>query len=326
MPEISVIVPIYNAEKYLDECISSIVNQDYNDFELILVNDGSTDSSINICERWAQKDARIIITQKQNGGLSDARNYGIDCAKGNYITFIDSDDYVSKDFLSYLLGLFSLSDKCTITTCNRQIVKKDGSLGQKFDYGNNKGIVLNKREVYEKALFSTISHGAWARLYKKGVFQNIRFPVGMKHEDTYVLGDFIETSDDMIFGNKVGYYYVSHPGSIVHTTDIRRLYDLINSTQRLVQMAVEYDATLKNAGICKVGHAIFSALSMIDLNCTENKKQAKQWKQELIKNRKIILKEKNNLKRDKIGMIVLLVGGIPLYKIIYKIYERLRNE
>ena len=326
MPKISVIVPVYNSEAYLDQCISSIIQQNYQDFELILVDDGSTDKSISLCNHWAQKDPRIVVLQKENGGLSDARNYGIDHANGEYLTFIDSDDYVSQDYLSYLIQLFSLSDKCMITTCNRQVVKNNGKLGQRFDYIDDKGIILDKKETYRKALFTEISHGAWGRLYKKEIFLELRFPVGVKHEDTYILGDFIEASDEMVFGNKVGYYYVSHQGSIVHTSDIDRLNDLIKSTRRLAQMAKAYDLSLKNAGICKVGHAIFSALLAIDLNSRNNKSQAKLWKQELIKNREVILKEKNNLKRDKIGMIVLIAGGIPLYKMIYKIYGRIKNE
>lgn len=326
MPVISVIVPAYNASSYLDQCVQSILDQDYKDFELILIDDGSTDDTLIKCKQWSEKDSRIIVLHKDNGGLSDARNFGIDHANGEYITFVDSDDYVSEDYLSYLLQLFSLSNRCMITTCNRQIIKSNGNPGHKFDYQDEKGIIVEKKEVYKRALFSEISHGAWARLFKRSIFQTLRFPVGMKHEDTYILGDFIEASEEMIFGNKVGYYYISHQGSIVHTPDIKRLNDLIESTKRLAQMAVTCDSSLINAGICKVGHATFSALSVIDLNTEQNRIKAKQWKKELIKNRKVILKEERNLKRDKIGMIMLLIGGIPLYKTVYKIYDRLIKE
>lgn len=326
MPIISVIVPVYNSEAYLNQCIISIINQDYKDFELILVDDGSDDNSIKLCKQWAQKDSRIIVLHKKNGGLSDARNYGIDHASGDYLTFIDSDDYVSEYYLSYLLKLFSCSDDCMITTCNRQKIQYNGKLGHKFNYQCDEGIVFKKRDVYRKALFSEISHGAWARLYKKEVFQDLRFSVGLTHEDTYILGDFIEKKDEMVFGNKVGYYYVAHRGSIVHSSDGKRLNDLIGSTRRLAYMATVCDPSLNNAGICRVGHAIFSALSMIELNTTENNKQARIWKQELIKHRKVILGEKENLRRDKVGMIILLIGGIPLYKLTSRVYERLKNN
>lgn len=326
MPEISVIVPAYNSAPYLDQCVQSILDQDYKDFELILVDDGSTDDTLIKCKQWSETDRRIIVLHKENGGLSDARNYGIDHANGEYLTFIDSDDYVSKDYLSYLLQLFSLSNRCMITTCNRQIIKYNGNPGHKFDYQDDTGVIVDKKEGYKKALFSEVSHGAWARLFKRSVFLTLRFPVGVKHEDTYILGDFIEAGDEMVFGNKVGYFYISHEGSIVHTPDAKRLNDLIESTQRLARMAVACDPSLTNAGICKVGHATFSALSVIDLGTAENRIKANQWKKELIKNRKVILKEKRNLKRDKIGMIMLLIGGIPLYKTVYKIYDRLMKE
>ena len=101
---VSVVVPVYNVEKYLDRCITSISNQTYPDFELILVDDGAGDSSGSICDAWAEADARIRVFHKENGGLSDARNYGIDYAKGEYITFVDSDDYIDRDYLSILVG------------------------------------------------------------------------------------------------------------------------------------------------------------------------------------------------------------------------------
>ena len=104
-PLISVIVPVYNVEKYLPQCLDSIKNQTYTNLEIILVDDGSTDSSESICEDYAKSDSRIKLYHKENGGLSDARNYGIERASGQYFTFIDSDDYITKDYVSYLLEL-----------------------------------------------------------------------------------------------------------------------------------------------------------------------------------------------------------------------------
>ena len=322
MPEISIIVPVYNVEKYLDDCISSIVRQDYRDFELILVDDGSTDHSIDVCRKWELQDSRIVILKKGNGGVSDARNAGLDIAKGNYISFVDADDYVTEDYLSYLLVLFKLSDKCAITVCNRQYLK-NGVPRQKFNYVSDDGIVWDQKTVYKKALYSQISHGVWARLYKREVFRQLRFPTKMLHEDTYILGYLIEQSEEIVFGNKVCYWYVVHDGSIVHSNDLHRLKELVESTRRLAEQAEEFDPSLHNAAVSKIAHAEQSALSLLERDTKEAKDLAKKWKEDILRNKTVIMKEKQNLKRDKLGAIILSCFGLPGYSMAFKVYEKL---
>ena len=124
-PLVSVIVPIYNTEQYLNQCIESILSQDYPYFELLLVDDGSIDDCGKICESWASKDKRISVFHIENSGQSMARNYGLDHMHGDLITFIDSDDYISSDYLSYLLALFSADSSCAFTSCNHYIVRNN---------------------------------------------------------------------------------------------------------------------------------------------------------------------------------------------------------
>ena len=321
MPKISIIVPVYKVEAYLERCINSILKQDYQDFELLLIDDGSPDKCGEMCDEAQKKDHRIKSFHKENGGLSSARNYGLDRATGEYITFVDSDDYISDHYLSYLLELFKYSDKCSITTCNRQVVK-NGQLGQKFDYGKEKPLILDRKEVYKRGLYSQISHGAWGRLYKKEVFDGLRFPEGMLHEDTYILGDFINRSEIMVFGPEVGYYYVSNDNSLVNTATIKRLNELIGSTERFSSMAIAEDPELKNAVIAKLGHAKLSALSEVNTSSNEGRELAYKLKKEVLKDKRIILTDRQGLKRDKIGICVLMLGGIPLYKSIYQIYKK----
>lgn len=321
MPTISIIVPVYNVESYLERCINSILKQDYQDFELLLVDDGSPDKCGEMCDVAQKGDCRIKSFHKENGGLSSARNYGLDRAEGEYITFVDSDDYISENYLSYLLELFKYSDKCNITTCNRQVVK-NGQLGQKFDYGKDKPLILDRKEVYKRGLYTKISHGTWARLYKKEVFNGLRFPEGMLHEDTYILGDFINRSEIMVFGPEVGYYYVSNEGSTVHTYSKSRLMGLIIATERFANMALEYDASIKNAAICKVDHAKLSVLSEIDSRMPEDKALALRIKKEVLKDKYTILSDKQNLKRDKIAVLLLVLGGIPLFNLAYGYYKK----
>ena len=167
-PLISVIVPVYNSEAYLDRCIQSITNQDYRCFELLLIDDGSTDKSPIICDRWQKKDWRIKTIHQENGGQSKARNTGLAYAQGDYIAFVDSDDYVTADYLSYLLSLFPQSDDCSVTACNHYIVRKGRSIPNTEEA---KDRVFSAKEALESALFhECIDVSPWGKLYKKGVF------------------------------------------------------------------------------------------------------------------------------------------------------------
>lgn len=327
MKKVSIIVPVYNTAIFLDACISSILDQDYKNFELLLINDGSTDNSLDICNKWKTMDSRISVYSKINGGLSDTRNYGIQASVGDYITFIDSDDYVSKRYLSYLLKLFSYSDKCSITTCNRQMVK-EGKLGHKFNYDDKNGVmILSRPEIFKKALYTQIAHGAVARLYKREIFDSLKFPIGLKHEDTYMLGDFINCDEIMVFGNEVGYFYRINGDSIVHSNSTNRLIDLVTATKRFGNLALACDEGLQDAVICKVVHAELSALSLIKLDGVEEEKFISDIELNLRKNSSIVLKDKKALKRDKIAIVLLKLGGIRLFRIVFEIYSRvLRNE
>lgn len=203
MPEISVVVPVYNVELYLKKCITSIINQTYTDFELILVDDGSTDACPQICDAYAQSDNRIAVIHKKNGGLSDARNAAIDVAKGNYITFIDSDDWVMPNYLEVL--------HCAMISSGGDIVV--GNLHKEYDdhsdssYDVKAGVFTNEQAVAELCVctpFTIYGNVACGKLYRLSLFQDIRYPFGRLHEDgftTYKLyykaGKVVTLSDDL---------------------------------------------------------------------------------------------------------------------------------
>ena len=183
---ISIIVPVYNVEKYFDECVKSILNQSYKNIEIILVNDGSTDNSGNLCDNYATIDPRIKVIHKENGGLSDARNFGMKNANGEYFSFIDSDDYIDKYFIENLYNaLISQGDDCKISMCRftRNI----------NDFSNDKSIAnkVDSNEVLKDILYqnddSLYSVAAWNKLYHKTVFNSIIFPKGFINEDMFVI-------------------------------------------------------------------------------------------------------------------------------------------
>ena len=214
---VSIIVPVYNVEKYLRQCIESLINQTYKNIEIILVDDGSTDNSGKICDEYSKKDNRIKAIHKKNGGLSDARNYGIENAKGIYICFVDSDDYTDKKYIENLYHAI-IENKADISICNFKLIfdntkEKDCDIIQPTLINEE---ISNKEAV--KLLFNPNSFGNYAcnKMYKTELFKGVKYPKGFVMEDlgtTYKL--FLKSKKIAIFNDKL-YYYVQRKESILH--------------------------------------------------------------------------------------------------------------
>ena len=179
---ISIIVPIYKVEPYLRRCLDSIVNQTYTNLEIVLVDDGSPDACPQICDEYAAKDNRIVVIHQKNGGLSDARNAGLEICKGDYISFVDSDDWIESDYISTLFSLIE-ANQAEIAVGNFQRFSLNN------DHFPKEHLVtetLTSDKILEKILFQKNSYTiAWGKLFKKDLFNDIRFPVGKIHEDEY---------------------------------------------------------------------------------------------------------------------------------------------
>lgn len=220
---ISVVVPIYNVERYLVRCIESILQQTYPYLEIILVDDGSNDESGKICDQYKEKDARIQVIHKQNGGLSDARNAGIKLATGKYIGFVDSDDYIHPKMYEVLLTTMQ-QNQVDIAICNYQKVNEEQIQEQK---------VVNERiqrfDVKQaiNLLFSDneISNYAWNKLYKRILFEGIRYPYGKKMEDIGTTYRLFMKANQIAYTDYIGYYYVQRSDSILKSVDIQFIKD-----------------------------------------------------------------------------------------------------
>ena len=216
-PLISIIVPVYKVEKYLVKCVESILAQTYTNFELILVDDGSPDLCPSICDEYAKKDKRIIVIHKQNGGLSDARNAGLDIATGDFIGFVDSDDYIEKDLYELMLrGI--LNAKADMAICNYLCVDEDYNLiREKNKYLPIRDEVLNASEFITKYTeeFGWYYVVAWNKLYRKSLFDNLRYPLGKQHEDAFLIHYLAFRCGKIVCIRKGLYYYVQRQGSIM---------------------------------------------------------------------------------------------------------------
>ena len=223
-PLISVVIPIYNVEYYLNECINSILNQTYNNLEIILVDDGSTDNSGNIAEHYASKDQRIKLIHKQKGGLSDARNTGIDIANGSFITFVDSDDALCPDTIEYLHNLLVDSD-ADISCCQRIQVNEDSNISiTQNRHKPKQSFILST----EKALISQfVDTVAWGKLYKIELFSNVRYPLGRLHEDVFTTYKLLAQCKVIVVGEQPKYMYRLRNNSISNINFTHRHLDII---------------------------------------------------------------------------------------------------
>lgn len=212
-PLISVIVPVYKVEKYLKRCVESIVNQTYDNLEVILVDDGSPDHCPAMCDVWKDKDDRIKVIHKSNGGLSDARNAGMEVANGELIGFVDSDDWIAPDMYQCLYETMK-ADNSDIAACGVEMLWEDGTLSQRLTQTGS--CVLNREEAMDALIEeSWLKQPVWYKLYKTDLIRNILFPVGKYHEDVFWSYQAIGTAERVSVTDHVGYYYWQRNGSIM---------------------------------------------------------------------------------------------------------------
>lgn len=213
MDLISVIVPIYKVEKYLDRCVESIVNQTYGDLEIILVDDGSPDNCPEMCDAWAEKDSRIRVIHKANGGLSDARNVGMAVAAGEYISFIDSDDWIAPRFYEKLLEAIK-RDGSDIAACSVEMVWEDGSPSRMLTGEYNS--VLDRHTAQAELLAEAkLKQPVWYKLYRASIIKENPFAKGKYHEDVFWSYQAIGVAEKVSVIDYVGYYYWQRAGSIM---------------------------------------------------------------------------------------------------------------
>jgi len=226
-PRLSIIVPVYNVEQYLRKCVDSILNQTFKEFELILVDDGSTDGSSRICDDYKEKNDRICVLHKENGGLSDARNYGIDHSNGEYIAFVDSDDWIDNDMYESMMKPIIDYD-ADIVVCGHRVVTVDGQIEETVVF--DKPILLTGVEATIEILKDErMPSFAWNKLYKKSLFKDIRFPKGMIYEDLAVVYRYFDMAKRVYVLNKVYYNYLRRPGSLclsqTNEKAVKRIHD-----------------------------------------------------------------------------------------------------
>ena len=282
MPKISVVVPVYRVEKYLNRCVDSILNQTFSDFELILVDDGSPDNSGKICDEYALKDNRVVVIHKENGGLSSARNSGLEVASGKYVTFIDSDDWVHNRYLEIMYNAIN-DNGVSVSMCRyRSTDKFEIKESVKTDFK-----VMSPSDIWLKE--RTTSTIACCKLFDLKFFKDLRFPIGRKHEDEFTTYKVLFECEKIVFIDECLYYYFRNPESIIHSKwTEKRFYDCLTALK-------EQNAFFKEKNFTKIYEfneifildVISRILYMTPKKTSENKVLRKKVKKE----RKAIEKE-----------------------------------
>lgn len=217
MDLISVVVPVFNVESYLRICVESIIRQTYKNIEIILVDDGSTDQSGKICDELETKYDKIVVIHKENRGLSDSRNVGIETASGKYICFVDSDDWVDETYIESMKQ--NMKGETKITSCGYCRYYDSGKI-VKINYENIDCFYKNISAQKYLNILGYFNVSACNKLFDKRLFDEIRFPVGKKSEDWYVMYRLIETAGGIYYNSDIKYFYRQREGSITKSTDV----------------------------------------------------------------------------------------------------------
>lgn len=319
---ISVIIPVYNVEKYLTRCVESIKEQTYTNLEILLIDDGSTDSSGALCDELAETDTRIRVIHQKNGGVSKARNTGIVNAKGKYFAFMDSDDYATRDIIEHL---YTLTQKfhCPMALCGYTTVKH----GKEFRNGDGSEFTLSSHDAIESTLYhrDPINISFWGKLFGSTLFQGVECPEGKLFEDVGTLYKLYMAAGTVACGLSSKYYYFIRENSITTGSFSRAKLDMLEMTDRMGADVCKAFPDLKKGVLRRRVYARFSTLNKMILR--DGGDAFETERKEIIRfikgNAFSVLFDSNAPRRDKIGIISLLLSS-HLYAFLWRTYKSKR--
>lgn len=319
MDKISVIVPVYNVEKYLSKCINSILKQTYKNLEILLINDGSKDNSGYICDKYAKKDSRIRVIHKENSGLSATRNLGIELSTGKYIAFIDSDDFIREDFLEVLHSIL-VKTKSDISSVSLKMVREDGYKNITSDDTKNKVFdskihVFKGNEILKEILLrKSFKSYICTKLYKKEIFNFCKFKEGISYEDNLFMYEISKYIDKVAYINDECYYYLKRKNSITATPSLKNLNDFLDV------IIYRYE-DIKQRNIVPESYNVFALLESIISVSIKYVISNKQYEEVIKKSNYIfeIIREFMSKRENEISILPLLSDSpkVCLYLIVY---------
>ena len=325
-PLISIIIPVYKIEKFIDKCIKSIISQTYRNLEIILVDDGSPDKCPSICDKYAKIDNRIKVIHKPNGGLSDARNAGIDICKGDYIGFVDGDDYISENMYEHLLE-HCIKYNADMSICGIYAIDEDYSNLSIYNPMIYKETILSNIQALNH-LFLTFDVNfevAWNKLYKRNLFfnkDNIRYPYGKLHEDTYTTYKLLYYANNIAVFNEPLYYYVQRSGSIMkRIPSVSQIMDRAVSANEAISFIKNNNISLTQEVIAYAARRYSSSLDLLIKNPKLDKAAYKNLRNMLLDLETYLKNNKYISKKFIIKFYLIKSGLYPLYKKLISLFR-----
>lgn len=319
---ISIVIPVFRVEKYLNRCVESVIKQSYKNIEIIIVDDGSDDNCPAMCDALLKKDDRIVVYHKENGGLSDARNYGLERANGKYISFIDSDDTVDVDYVKQLYETL-IENNADISVCGYTVVYDNGKI---IPNSNDKKMVLSQKETLEKILYQEdFNVATWAKMYKIELFKGIRFPKGKIFEDSFTTYKLVFKSSKIACNMKSQYNYLIRSNSILTSSFSEKKLTLIDAYDEMGEAVLKTYPDLEKAVLRGKAYSRISTLRQM-INCKPRlRNKEKELRKEILENKKILLFDKRVSKRDKAAICCLLIST-SLFRIVWNLYCKITGR
>lgn len=307
--KVSIIVPVYNIEQYLNICLDSIIGQTYKNLEVLLIDDGSTDGSAQICDRYQEQDVRIKTIHKKNGGAADARNLALDICTGDYITFIDGDDYVAEDFVEQLVAIIE-EQKADISICGWNNV--EGERIKPFCANTKEVKAYSTVSALEVLLYQEEFDSAmWPKLYKKELFDGIRFPKGNLYEDIAIIYQLFMRAKKVGYINYAGYFYLLRESGTTLKKFTKNKMDLIDVVSEMESVILEKYPQLQRAAASRVVRANFHIYMQIPE--TEEFSEERCRIENMIKSRRTMVLKDGRTKRGTKAALLLSMFGFSFF-------------
>ena len=316
---ISVIIPVYNVAFYIERCINSLLEQTYKNIEILLIDDGSEDESGKICDQYAEVDNRIKVIHKNNSGQADSRNLGIDMSNGQYLAFIDADDFVTKDYIQYLYNLIKKYD-ADISNCEYKKIWRY----EQADEADRKTLVERafspEAAIENLCYLKELNCAPYCKLFKKSVFQGVRFPVGYIYEDLAVVYRLFHNAKVISYGSKTNYFYFQRKGSSMNSEfNIKKLSRVKFSDEIEAFININYP-NIRNAGLCRKFWS--NAGALMDLPWRkENYKYLECIRKNIYQCRSTVISDTNAKFNIRI-MAGCSFLGMPILKILGMLYKK----
>lgn len=316
---ISVIVPVYNVEKYLFKCVESIRKQTYKTLQIILVNDGSTDGSLAICRALEKEDSRIQVVDKENGGLSSARNRGLDLAKGEYVTFIDSDDYINDNFIEELYRV-CLDKAVDMVVSGYKERGEEEEILRCVQFENKE---LTAKEAIEALCYErNFTCYAWAKFYKRTLFDEYRFEEGRLFEDISIMYRLLDSCKKIKIVSLMGYQYLIRRDSIAHSKFKEEQMVLTVIMDELIAYIQKKYPDLLRAAIRRRNFTYFWLCQQIENSNFQSEQVRRLINSNIKQDIPTVLFDLKSSMKDKIKCLLYLIGGPKMYLAVFNRYVR----